>query len=83
MKFRFVVKPLSVSLPCSLDTVFRRARLSLFIAVPQTRSYKSFMLATENISNKWSIIYKDWDLMVNQLNILFDEILNKSKNKSV
>jgi transposase-like protein len=34
-------------------------------------------LATEKVSKKWTRIYPNWDLVISQLKILFEEILNK------
>jgi len=38
---------------------------------------KMLYLATEKISRGWTRIYFNWDLVVNQLNILFEEVLKK------
>ncbi|WP_373845138.1 transposase [Clostridium sp.] len=38
---------------------------------------KMLYLATQRISRKWTRSYENWDMVVNQLNILFSEILNK------
>lgn len=34
-------------------------------------------LAMEKISKKWIRAYEDWDLEINQLKILFEEVLNE------
>ena len=38
---------------------------------------KMLYLATQNVSKKWTRIYPDWDLVINQLNIMFEDVLNK------
>jgi len=32
-------------------------------------------LATKKVSGKWTRVYSIWDLVINQLNILFAEVL--------
>jgi len=38
-------------------------------------------LAGESITKKWSRNYPGWDLVINQLNIVFSEVLHENHNK--
>ena len=38
---------------------------------------KMMYLATEKVSRKWTRVYSNWDLAINQLNILFANVLKK------
>lgn len=40
---------------------------------------KMLYLAVECIMKKWNRAYPNWDLVINQLNIIFDDILNEKK----
>lgn len=61
----------------SLNSQFRKVTKTKLIFPNDDSLLKMLYLATENISKKWTRIYKDWDLVVNQLEIMFSEILNK------
>lgn len=62
----------------SLNSQFRKVTKTKLIFPNDDSLLKMLYLATENISKKWTRIYRDWDLVVNQLEIMFDEVLNKS-----
>ena len=61
----------------SLNSQFRKVTKTKLIFPNDDSLLKMLYLATENISKKWTRIYKDWDLVVNQLEIMFSEILNQ------
>jgi len=62
----------------SLNSQFRKVTKTKLIFPHDDSLLKMLYLAVENISKKWTRIYKDWDLVVNQLEIMFSDILNKS-----
>jgi len=62
----------------SLNSQFRKVTKTKLIFPTDESLMKMLYLATEKISKKWSRPYPDWDLVINQLNIIFSEILNKS-----
>ena len=61
----------------SLNSQFRKVTKTKLIFPNDDSLMKMLYLAVEKISKKWSRVYSDWDLVINQLNILFDKILNK------
>jgi transposase-like protein len=61
----------------SLNSQFRKVTKTKLIFPNDESLMKMLYLATERISKKWSRAYSDWDLVVNQLYILFDNILTK------
>ena len=62
----------------SLNSQFRKVTKTKLIFPHDDSLLKMLYLAVENISKKWTRIYKDWDLVVNQLEIMFSDVLNKS-----
>lgn len=62
----------------SLNSQFRKVTKTKLIFPTDDSLLKMLYLAVERISKKWTRGYKDWDLVINQLNILFADIL-KSK----
>lgn len=42
---------------------------------------KMLYLAVEHTGEKWTRAYADWDLFINQLNIIFSDILEKKNSK--
>lgn len=61
----------------SLNSQFRKVTKTKLIFPSDESLMKMLYLATEKISRKWSRVYSNWDLVVNQLNILFAEVLKK------
>lgn len=59
----------------SLNSQFRKVTKAKLIFPNDESLMKMLYLATEKISKKWSRVYPDWDLVVNQLKILFKERL--------
>jgi len=62
----------------SLNSQFRKVTKTKLIFPTDESLMKMLYLAVENISKKWTRVYSDWDLVISQLNIIFDEVLNKS-----
>jgi len=61
----------------SLNSQFRKVTKTKLIFPTDESLTKMLYLATEKISKKWCRPYSNWDLVINQLNILFKEVLNK------
>lgn len=61
----------------SLNSQFRKVTKTKLIFPNDESLMKMLYLATEKISKKWTRVYADWDLVISQLNILFDEVLHK------
>lgn len=61
----------------SLNSQFRKVTKTKLIFPSDESLMKMLYLATEKISKKWTRVYPNWDLVISQLNILFDEVLNK------
>jgi putative transposase len=61
----------------SLNSQFRKVTKTKLIFPNDESLMKMLYLATEKISKKWTRAYANWDLVINQLNILFHEVLNK------
>lgn len=61
----------------SLNSQFRKVTKTKLIFPSDDSLMKMLYLATKRISRKWTRSYENWDLVVNQLNILFSEVLNK------
>ena len=61
----------------SLNSQFRKVTKTKLIFPTDESLMKMLYLATEKISKKWNRSYSNWDLVVNQLNILFGEVLKK------
>jgi putative transposase len=61
----------------SLNSQFRKVTKTKLIFPTDESLMKMLYLAMENISKKWTRSYSNWDLVINQLNILFAEVLNK------
>ena len=62
----------------SLHSQFRKVTKTKLIFPNDDSLLKMLYLATENITKKWTRIYRDWDLVANQLEIMFNEILVQS-----
>lgn len=61
----------------SLNSQFRKVTKTRLIFPNDESLMKMLYLATEKVSRKWTRVYPNWDPVVNQLNILFDKVLNK------
>jgi len=61
----------------SLNSQFRKVTKTKLIFPNDESLMKMLYLATEKVSRKWTRVYLGWDLVVNQLNILFDMVLCK------
>jgi len=61
----------------SLNSQFRKVTKTKLIFPNDESLMKMLYLAVEKISRKWTRVYLGWDLVINQLNILFDNVLNK------
>ncbi|OAA92403.1 Transposase, Mutator family [Clostridium ljungdahlii] len=61
----------------SLNSQFRKVAKTKLIFPTDESLMKMLYLATQKISKKWTRIYANWDLVINQLNILFSNVLNK------
>jgi len=58
----------------SLNSQFRKVTKTKLIFPNDESLMKMLYLATEKVSKKWTRRYDNWDLVVNQLNILFAEV---------
>lgn len=61
----------------SLNSQFRKVTKTKLIFPNDESLMKMLYLATEKVSRKWTRVYLGWDLVINQLNILFDKVLCK------
>lgn len=59
----------------SLNSQFRKVTKTKLIFPNDESLLKMLYLATQKISVKWTRRYPNWDLIINQLNIVFSEIL--------
>ncbi|MDP4228219.1 MAG: IS256 family transposase [Bacteroidota bacterium] len=61
----------------SLNSQFRKVTKTKLIFPTDESLMKMLYLATEKVSKRWTRVYDNWDLVINQLNILFQEVLTK------
>ena len=61
----------------SLHSQFRKVTKTRLIFPNDESLLKMLYLATEKVSKKWTRAYANWDLVINQLKILFEEILKE------
>ena len=61
----------------SLNSQFRKVTKTKLIFPSDESLMKMLYLATEKVSRKWTRVYSNWDLVINQLNILFADVLKK------
>ena len=61
----------------SLNSQFRKVTKTKLIFPTDESLLKMLYLAVQRISKKWTRNYPDWDLVVNQLNILYADVLKK------
>lgn len=62
----------------SLNSQFRKVTKTKLIFPNDDSLMKILYLAVERVAKKWTRSYAEWDLVVNQLNILFSDILEKN-----
>ncbi|WP_443659034.1 IS256 family transposase [Clostridium algidicarnis] len=62
----------------SLNSQFRKVTKTKLIFPNDESLLKMLYLAVERVEKKWTRNYKDWDIVRNQLNILFEEVLSKN-----
>lgn len=61
----------------SLNSQFRKLTKTKLIFPTDESLLKMLYLATEKISKKWTRHYPEWDLVINQLKIIFSEVFEK------
>ena len=61
----------------SLNSQFRKVTKARKIFPNDESLLKMLYLATEKVSKKWTRAYPNWDLVISQLNILFEDLLSK------
>lgn len=61
----------------SLNSQFRKVTKTKLIFPNDDSLQKMLYLAVERIAKKWTRGYPDWDLVINQLNIVFSDVLDK------
>jgi putative transposase len=61
----------------SLNSQFRKVTKTKLIFPNDDSLLKMLYLAVERVAKKWVRNYPDWDLVINQLNIVFSDILSK------
>lgn len=57
----------------SLNSSYRRANRNRVVFPTNMALLKTLYLATKNIEKKWTVRYKDWDIILSQLNIMYPE----------
>jgi len=62
----------------SLNSQFRKVTKTKLIFPNDDSLLKMLYLAVERVAKKWTRNYPDWDLVINQLNIVFSDILDKT-----
>ena len=62
----------------SLNSQFRKVTKTKLIFPNDDSLLKILYLAVERVSKKWTRSYSDWDLVINQLNIVFSDTLDKT-----
>lgn len=62
----------------SLNSQFRKVTKTKLIFPNDDSLLKMLYMAVERVAKKWIRSYAEWDLVINQLNILFSEILEKN-----
>ena len=61
----------------SLNSQYQKVTKTKLIFPTDQTLQKMLYLATMKITEKWTTRYRGWDLVLNQLSILFEEILQK------
>ena len=63
----------------SLNSQFRKITKTKLIFPNDDSLMKMLYLAVERVARKWTRAYADWDLVINQLNIIFSDILDEKR----
>ena len=61
----------------SLNSQYRKVTKTKLIFPTDTSLQKMLYLATMKITQKWTLRYRNWDMVLNQINILFEDILDE------
>ncbi|OOM82501.1 transposase, mutator family [Clostridium puniceum] len=61
-----------------LNSQFRKVTKTKLIFPNDDSLLKMLYLAVERVAKKWTRNYPDWDLVINQLNVVFSDILEKT-----
>jgi transposase-like protein len=61
----------------SLNSQFRKVTKTKLIFPNDNILIKMLYLAVQRVSKKWTRNYPEWDLVINQLQIVFSEVLDK------
>ncbi len=64
-----------------LNSQYRKVTKTKLIFPTDQSLQKMLYLATMKITQKWTMRYGDWDLVLNQLNILFNDIFKVKHSK--
>ena len=66
----------------SLNSQFRKITKTKLIFPNDDSLMKMLYLAVERVARKWTRAYSDWDLVINQLNIIFSDILDEKRTSN-
>lgn len=66
----------------SLNSQFRKITKTKLIFPNDDSLMKMLYLAVERAARKWTRAYSDWDLVINQLNIIFSDILYEKRTSN-
>lgn len=66
----------------SLNSQFRKITKTKLIFLNDDSLMKMLYLAVERVARKWTRAYSDWDLVINQLNIIFSDILYEKRTSN-
>lgn len=66
----------------SLNSQFRKITKTKLIFPNDDSLMKMLYLAVERVARKWTRAYSDWDLVINQLNIIFSDILYEKRTSN-
>ena len=66
----------------SLNSQFRKIIKTKLIFPNDDSLMKMLYLAVERVARKWTRAYSDWDLVINQLNIIFSDILDEKRTSN-
>ena len=66
----------------SLNSQFRKITKTKLIFPNDDSLMKMLYLAVERVERKWTRAYSDWDLVINQLNIIFSDILYEKRTSN-
>ena len=60
----------------SLNSSYRRANRNRVVFPTSMALLKTLYLATKNIEKKWTVRYKNWDIILSQLHIMYPDRIN-------